>query len=72
MILEDYKTFINTLENKKNTVIDNLTEGCGRAQFIETYKKLNDNAIIYKNTLTKINNELETVAKNKNILMGKQ
>ena len=64
-----FENFINTLNESKNILLNNWLEGANRDQVVSTFDKFNNNVADYKNQITKVRDNLNTVAENKKQLL---
>lgn len=64
-----FENFVNTLNESKNNLLNNWLDGANRAEVVSTFENFNNNVADYKNQITKVRDNLNTVAENKKQLL---
>lgn len=64
-----FENFVNTLNESKNNLLNNWLDGANRADVVSTFENFNNNVADYKSQITKVRDNLNTVAENKKQLL---
>lgn len=64
-----FENFVNTLNESKNNLLNNWLDGANRAEVVSTFENFNNNVADYKSQITKVRDNLNTVAENKKQLL---
>lgn len=64
-----FENFVNVLNEAKNTLLSNWLDGANRAEVVRTFENFNNNVADYKNQITRVRDNINTVAENKKNLM---
>lgn len=64
-----FENFVNTLNEAKNNLLNNWLDGANRAEVVSTFENFNNNVADYKSQITKVRDNLNTVAENKKQLL---
>jgi uncharacterized protein YukE len=64
-----FENFVNTLNESKNNLLNNWLDGANRAEVVSTFENFNNNVADYKSQITKVRDNLNTVAENKKHLL---
>lgn len=64
-----FENFVNTLNESKNNLLNNWLDGANRSEVVSTFENFNNNVADYKNQITKVRDNLNTVAENKKQLL---
>lgn len=64
-----FENFVNTLNESKNNLLNNWLDGANRAEVVSTFDNFNNNVADYKSQITKVRDNLNTVAENKKQLL---
>lgn len=64
-----FENFVNTLNEAKNNLLNNWLDGSNRAEVVSTFENFNNNVPDYKSQITKVRDNLNTVAENKKQLL---
>ena len=64
-----FENFVNALNESKNNLLNNWLDGANRAEVVTTFENFNNNVADYKSQITKVRDNLNTVAENKKQLM---
>ena len=64
-----FENFVNTLNEAKNNLLNNWLDGANRSEVVSTFENFNNNVADYKSQITKVRDNLNTVAENKKQLL---
>lgn len=64
-----FDNFVSALNEAKNTLLSNWLDGANRADVVATFESFNENVPTYKTQVTKVRDNLNTVAENKKQLL---
>lgn len=64
-----FENFVNALNESKNNLLNNWLDGANRAEVVSTFENFNNNVADYKSQITKVRDNLNTVAENKKQLL---
>ena len=64
-----FQSFVDALNEAKNELLGNWTDGGNRAAVENAFNEFNNNVTHYKNLITKVRDNLNTIAENKKKLM---
>ena len=64
-----FENFVNTLNESKNNLLNNWLDGANRQEVVTTFENFNNNVADYKSQITKVRDNLNTVAENKKQLL---
>lgn len=64
-----FENFVNALNESKDTLLNNWLDGANRSEVVATFNNFNNNVADYKNQITTVRNNLNTVAENKKKLL---
>lgn len=64
-----FENFVTALNEAKNTLLNNWLDGSNRQSVVTTFEKFNNNVPGYKSQITKVRDNLNTVAENKKQLL---
>lgn len=64
-----FENFVNALNEAKNNLLNNWLDGANRADVVTVFENFNNNVADYKNSITKVRDNLNTVAENKKQLL---
>ena len=64
-----FENFVNALNEAKNNLLNNWLDGANRAEVVSTFENFNNNVADYKSQITKVRDNLNTVAENKKQLL---
>ena len=64
-----FENFVNALNEAKDNLLNNWLDGANRQEVVTAFNNFNNNVADYKNQITKVRNNLNTVAENKKQLM---
>lgn len=64
-----FENFVNALNDAKTTLLNNWKEGASREAVVNLFNQFNNNVPDYKNQITTVRNNLNTVAENKKQLL---
>ena len=64
-----FENFVNTLNESKSNLLNNWLDGANRAEVVSTFENFNNNVADYKSQITKVRDNLNTVAENKKQLL---
>ena len=64
-----FENFVNTLNESKNNLLNNWLDGANRSEVVSTFENFNNNVADYKSQITKVRDNLNTVAENKKQLL---
>lgn len=60
-----FENFVNLLNAAKNELLNNWLDGANRAEVVSIFENFNNNVTDYKTQITKVRDNLNTVAENK-------
>ena len=66
---QTFENFVNVLNESKNTLLSNWLDGANRQDVVSTFENFNSNVADYKSQVTKVRDNLNTVAENKKKLL---
>lgn len=66
---ETFEKFVTELNEAKDALLTNWLDGANRAEVVSTFEKFNENVPNYQSQITKVRNNLNTVAENKKQLL---
>lgn len=64
-----FTTFVDTINNLKETLLGNWLDGVGREEVVNSFKTFNEDVAEYNALLNKVKSNIDTVAANKKNLM---
>ena len=64
-----FENFVNVLNEAKNNLLNNWLDGANRAEVVSIFENFNNNVTEYKTQITKVRDNLNTVAENKKHLL---
>lgn len=64
-----FDNFVNTLNEAKNNLLNNWLDSSNRQQVVDVFNKFNNNVADYKQSITKVRDNLNVVAENKKQLL---
>ena len=64
-----FENFVNLLNETKNNLLNNWLDGANRAEVVSIFENFNNNVTEYKTQITKVRDNLNTVAENKKHLL---